>query len=160
MDDENWIYGYDLETKLQSSQWKGPNSPREKRCGRSGVQQRACPLVFLTWRVLLTMNLFFLTLQSTLTVTVTFWYTWEEMCDEKDWNFGATTTGFFITTTRLPTCPWKPQSLWQTAWLLFPILPARWTWPLCFPNWKWNWGDDVLKQCLASKGIASGTRQH
>jgi hypothetical protein len=21
-----------------------------------------------------------------------------------------------------------------------------------FPNWKWNWRDDVLKQCLASKG--------
>jgi hypothetical protein len=24
--------------------------------------------------------------------------------------------------------------------------------PLCFPNWKWNWRDDVLKQCLTSKG--------
>jgi hypothetical protein len=22
----------------------------------------------------------------------------------------------------------------------------------CFPNWKWSWRDDVLKQCLISKG--------
>ena len=26
-DDESWVYGYDLETKQQSSQWKGPTSP-------------------------------------------------------------------------------------------------------------------------------------
>jgi len=25
--DESWVYGYDLETKQQSSQWKGPTSP-------------------------------------------------------------------------------------------------------------------------------------
>jgi hypothetical protein len=24
----------------------------------------------------------------------------------------------------LPTHPWKPQSLWLTTWLLFPILPT------------------------------------
>jgi histone-lysine N-methyltransferase SETMAR len=24
--DETWVYGYDLETKQQSSQWKSPNS--------------------------------------------------------------------------------------------------------------------------------------
>jgi hypothetical protein len=34
----------------------------------------------------------------------------------------------FITTTRLPTRPWKPQNLWLTAtWLSFPILPTHWT---------------------------------
>ena len=26
-DDEFWVYGYDLESKQQSSQWKGPMSP-------------------------------------------------------------------------------------------------------------------------------------
>jgi len=25
--DESWVYGYDPETKQQSSQWKGPTSP-------------------------------------------------------------------------------------------------------------------------------------
>jgi len=26
--EESWVYGYDTETKQQSSQWKGPSSPR------------------------------------------------------------------------------------------------------------------------------------
>ena len=29
--DESWIYGYDPETKQQSSQWTGPSSPRPKK---------------------------------------------------------------------------------------------------------------------------------
>jgi len=28
--DESWVYGYDPETKQQSSQWKSPTSPRPK----------------------------------------------------------------------------------------------------------------------------------
>jgi hypothetical protein len=50
--DKSWIYiyGYDPETKQQSSLWKSPQSPRAKkaRLGRSGVQQRACSLYFST----------------------------------------------------------------------------------------------------------------
>ena len=26
--DERWVYGYDVETKMQSSQWMGKGSPR------------------------------------------------------------------------------------------------------------------------------------
>jgi hypothetical protein len=29
--DESWIHGYDPETKMQSSHWKTPNSPRAKK---------------------------------------------------------------------------------------------------------------------------------
>jgi len=29
--DESWVYGYDPETKQQSSQWKGPKSPRPNK---------------------------------------------------------------------------------------------------------------------------------
>ena len=29
--DDSWVYGYDLETKQQSSQWKSPKSPRPKK---------------------------------------------------------------------------------------------------------------------------------
>ena len=29
--DESWVYGYDPETKQQSSLWKGPTSPRPKK---------------------------------------------------------------------------------------------------------------------------------
>jgi hypothetical protein len=31
MGDESWIYGYDPETKQQSSQWKNRQSPRAKK---------------------------------------------------------------------------------------------------------------------------------
>ena len=30
-DDETWVYGYDIETKRQSSQWKSVTSPRPKK---------------------------------------------------------------------------------------------------------------------------------
>lgn len=33
--DETWVYGYDPETKAQSSQWKSPNSPRPKKTRQS-----------------------------------------------------------------------------------------------------------------------------
>ena len=36
--DESWVYGYDPETKQQSSQWKGPTSPRTKK-GAPGAKQ-------------------------------------------------------------------------------------------------------------------------
>ena len=32
--DESWVYGYDPETKQQSSQWKGPTSPQPKKTWR------------------------------------------------------------------------------------------------------------------------------
>ena len=33
--DESWVYGYDPETKAQSSQWKSPESPRPKKARQS-----------------------------------------------------------------------------------------------------------------------------
>ena len=35
---ETWVYGYDPETKFQSSQWKNPDSPRPKK-GRQSRSQ-------------------------------------------------------------------------------------------------------------------------
>ena len=40
--DETWVYGYDPETKMQSAQWKHPNSPRTKKHGRSTAMLRLC----------------------------------------------------------------------------------------------------------------------
>jgi hypothetical protein len=36
--DETWVYGYDPETKVQSSQWKHSSSPRPKK-STTGVEQ-------------------------------------------------------------------------------------------------------------------------
>ena len=32
--DESWVYGYDIQTKAQSSQWKRPEDPRPKKSSR------------------------------------------------------------------------------------------------------------------------------
>jgi hypothetical protein len=37
-----WVYGYDPETKMQSSQWKHPTSPGQKKHGRSAAMSRSC----------------------------------------------------------------------------------------------------------------------
>jgi hypothetical protein len=103
--DKGWIYGYDPETKQQSSQWKSPQSPKAKK-GAAGPEfnKEHAHCIFLMWRGLFIVNLFLLILWSTLTFTVTFWDAWEKMCEEKGRNFGATTTGS-ITTRRPPTYP-------------------------------------------------------
>jgi hypothetical protein len=109
MGDKSWIYSYDPETKQQSSQWKSPHSPRAKKAwrGRSGVQQRACSLFFLTWRGLFIVNLFLLTLRSTLTFTMTFWDAWEKMCDEKP---GTLAQPRLAPSSRQCACPHVPEN--------------------------------------------------
>lgn len=34
--DETWVYGYDVETKAQSSQWQFSGEPRPKKHVKSG----------------------------------------------------------------------------------------------------------------------------
>jgi len=35
-----WVYGYDVETKTQSSQWMGKGSPRPKRSTDESVKDQ------------------------------------------------------------------------------------------------------------------------
>jgi len=44
--DESWVYGYDLETKQQSSQWKSPGSPRPKKTRQSRSMTKSMLIVF------------------------------------------------------------------------------------------------------------------
>ena len=44
--DEFWVYGYDLETKQQSSQWKGPSSPRPIKGHQVRSKTKVMLLVF------------------------------------------------------------------------------------------------------------------
>ena len=34
--DDSWVYGYDIETKAQSSQWKRPEDPKPKKYANFG----------------------------------------------------------------------------------------------------------------------------
>ena len=38
--DETWVYGYDPETRVQSSQWKSPSSPRPKKSAPIKIQHQ------------------------------------------------------------------------------------------------------------------------
>jgi hypothetical protein len=44
--DETWVYGYDIETKQQSSHWRSPASPRPKKAQQVHSQVKAMLLVF------------------------------------------------------------------------------------------------------------------
>jgi hypothetical protein len=102
--DKSWIYGYDPETKQQSSLWKSPQLPRAKKArrGRSGVQQRACSLFFFDVKGIVHREF----VPPKMTVNSDFYCDilrrLRENVRQKDRNFGATTTGIFITTTRPP----------------------------------------------------------
>jgi hypothetical protein len=48
--DETWVYGYDPETKVQSSQWKHSSSPRPKHAQRVRSKVKALLTVFFEYR--------------------------------------------------------------------------------------------------------------
>ena len=50
-DDETWVYGYDVETKAQSSQWAGQGSPRPKKAQMSRSNMKVMLVVFFDWQV-------------------------------------------------------------------------------------------------------------
>jgi hypothetical protein len=105
-------------------------------------------------RGLFTMNLFLLPLQSILTFTVTFWDAREKMCDEKDRNFGANTTGSFITT-QPPRRPWKPQFVTNNNMVNVPHPPCSPSLASCdfvlFPNLKRKLKERRFETGLTSK---------
>ena len=44
--DESWVYGYDPETKRQSSQWKRPDEPRPKKARQSRSHVKSMLIIF------------------------------------------------------------------------------------------------------------------
>jgi hypothetical protein len=109
-DDESWIYGYDPETKQQSSQWKSPNSLRPKKARQVKSKARACSSVSLTLRGLFTKNSSWQAKQSVLHTIVTFYGDCMKMYKGFAPNFGDQGTGCCITTTHLLTLPFSPRN--------------------------------------------------
>lgn len=48
--DETWVFGYDVETKVQSSQWKSRNSPRPKKARQVKSKVKVMLTVFFDWK--------------------------------------------------------------------------------------------------------------
>jgi len=47
--DKTWVYGYNVETKAQLSQWVGQRSPRLKKAGMSQSNMKVMLVVFFDW---------------------------------------------------------------------------------------------------------------
>jgi len=62
--DETWVYGYDVETKVQPSQWMGKLSPRPKKARQSCSNVKVMCIVFFIGRVSFIMSLFHVVRQS------------------------------------------------------------------------------------------------
>ena len=56
--DETWVYGYNVETKVQSSQWVSKTSPRPKKHAKCVHTSRWSWRYFLILRVLFTMSFY------------------------------------------------------------------------------------------------------
>lgn len=48
--DETWVYGYDVETKVQSSQWKTKSSPTPKKARQVKSNVKVMLTVFFDWK--------------------------------------------------------------------------------------------------------------
>jgi len=48
--DETWVYVYDVETKMLSSQWMGKGSPQPKKAGMSQSKIKVMLVVFFDWK--------------------------------------------------------------------------------------------------------------
>ena len=48
--EQTWVYGYDIETKAQSSQWVGQGSPRPKKARMSRSNMKVMLVVFFEWQ--------------------------------------------------------------------------------------------------------------
>ena len=55
--DETWVYGYDVETKVQSSQWMGKLSPRPKKARQSRSNVKVMRFFLFIGRVSFIMSL-------------------------------------------------------------------------------------------------------
>jgi len=111
--DETWVYGYDPESKQQSSQWKSPNSPRPKKAHQVRSNVKSMLIFFSTSKALSTRNSYPLVKPSKTSFTVSFWSGWGRAFGANVQTSGRKTTGFSTTTTR----PLTHHSLFDNSWL-------------------------------------------
>jgi hypothetical protein len=86
--DVAWIYSYDPETKLQSSQLKSPNPLRPKKVRQVKSKVMSKLIIFFNIKGLFTKNLSWQAKQSILHTTVMFYSNCVKMCKDFYPNFG------------------------------------------------------------------------
>ena len=116
--DESWVYDYDPETKVHSSQWKSPKSSRMKKAQQSQSNVKAMLLIFL-------INFFFYYYHEGVhqytppgqTITREYYIKvlqWLRDAVRSKWpQLWASGDGSFIMTVHLPSPPPSPSALLQ-----------------------------------------------
>ena len=99
--DETWVYGYDPETKFQSSQWKHPESPRPKKARQVRSNVKVMLTCFFDSHGIVHMNTHQKVKQSTKSTTWRFYVAFVMLCEESGQTCGQQRI-FSFTTTMLP----------------------------------------------------------
>ena len=137
----SFMHAYDPETKLQSSQWKSPGSPRPKQARRQKSKLKMMLICFFDQEGSYTPNLSHLEWRSMQTSTVMFLEGYVKMWGARGHRNGKTRTSLSTTTIPQLTGPLKFRSFWpRTTWQWSPILHTHTIWPPCdfflFPKLK------------------------
>ncbi|XP_067120045.1 protein GVQW3-like [Centruroides vittatus] len=93
---ESWVYGYDPETKMQSSQWKHSTSPRPKKVWQLCSNVKVMLTVFFTpvgWCI---MSTHYKAKPSQRSATRWFFVIFVMLCDANDWICGQPKRGSSI----------------------------------------------------------------
>ena len=77
--DKTWVYGYDVKTKAQSSQWNSKTSPKH---GNFGPTEKWCWLSLLIGRTLLITNFYLVARRWTRNVIWRWWIDWQKQWGE------------------------------------------------------------------------------
>ena len=112
--DETWVYGYDVETKVQSSQWVGKSSPRPKKSTSVSLKCEGDDDSFLIGRVLFIMKLFHVVRQSIKSFTWRSWSVWGKQGEERGLRRGQTRPGCCTMTMHLPTRRFLFVNFWRS----------------------------------------------
>ena len=100
--DESWVYGYDPETKQQSSQWKRPDEPRPKKARQSRSHVNSMLIIFFDCEGVVHYKFAprGQTINKRWSFTSEFWKDCVMAWEENDRVSGQAVTGFFTTITR------------------------------------------------------------
>ena len=144
--DESWVYGYDLETKRQSSQWKSPTSPRPKKARQVKSNLKSMINTFFDIKGIVHKEF----VPTGRTVNSRFyceilWRLREKVRRHHPQLWREQTWLLHHDNARL-TLPFSPTSFWQKAKLLSS--PTHRTPPIWHPvtssyfqKWNWSWKD-------------------
>jgi hypothetical protein len=152
--DEIWVYGYDPETKMQSSQWKHSSSARPKKAQRVRSKVKVLLTVFFDYRIGVMHQMAKLSTENIICKSSIIFMM---QFGARDQSCGPHAIGNCVMImSRLIHRTWSRGSWPNTAFQLFARLLTLQTWLLvisgCSPNWTDHWRVPILTAARTSCG--------